>query len=194
MRIARRIALLGMFVMLALASRSAVAQGDKPAEKPELAAQSGSAAVVAKKALNVYRLDFALSEFVDGKKVNTRTYTVTAREDEMNKLRSGARYPIESGTDAKSTQFQYLDIGVSIDCRVVERDGYLELNAAIDSSSVSWPEAADAHSAPNQPVISQMKSDVRSLIRPGTPTMISSMEDPASKRRFQVDVTATKTN
>lgn len=196
MRIARRIALLGFLVMLVLASQGAVAQGDKPAEKPELAAQSGSVVAVVKKPLNVYRVDFALSEFADGKKVNTRTYTVTAREDEMNKLRSGARYPIAAGTgtDAKSTSFQYLDIGVSIDCRVVERDGYLELNAAIDSSGISWPEGADAHGLPNEPVISQMKSDIRSLIRPGTPTMISSMEDPASKHRFQVDVTATKAN
>jgi len=177
--------------MLALASQVAAAQGDKKTESPDAAAQNGNTAV--KKPLNVYRLDFALSEFVDGKKVNTRNYTVTAREDEMNKLRSGARYPVATASDEKNTQFQYIDIGVSIDCRVVERGGYLELNAVIDSSEI---EGADAHGAPVPPgpVIAQMKSDVRSLIRPGTPTMVSSMDDPASKRRFQLDVTATKAN
>jgi len=195
MRIARRIVLLGMLVMLALASQG-VAQGDKKTDNPESAAQNGNAAV--NKPLNVYRLDFALSEFLDGKKVNTRNYTVTVREDEMNKLRSGARYPVVTGTGEKTinTQYQYLDVGVSIDCRVVERGGYLELNAVVDSSVI---EGADAHGVPNPstglgPVIGQMKSDIRSLIRPGTPTMVSSMEDPASKRRFQLDVTATKTN
>ena len=76
----------------------------------------------------------------------------------------------------------------------MERGGYLELNAVVDSSDI---EGADAHGVPNpsidqSPVIGQMKSDIRSLIRPGTPTMVSSMEDPASKRRFQLDVTATK--
>jgi hypothetical protein len=89
-----------------------------------------------------------------------------------------------------------VDIGVSIDCRVVERVGYLELNAVIESSDI---EGANAHAVPKpvlslDPVIGQMKSDIRSLILPGAPTMISSMEDPASKRRFQLDVTATKTN
>ncbi|MFZ3341504.1 MAG: hypothetical protein WA609_15475 [Terriglobales bacterium] len=190
MRIARRIALLGMLVMLALASQG-VAQGDKKTDNPESAAQNGNTAV--KKPLNVYRLDFALSEFVDGKKVNTRSYTVTAREDEMNKLRSGTRYPIATTTVEKNeTQYQYLDVGVSIDCRVVERGAYLELNAVVDSSVI---EGADAHAATYPsigPVIGQMKSDIRSLIRPGTPTMVTSMEDPASKRRFQLDVTATK--
>jgi hypothetical protein len=191
MRIAKRIALLGMLVMLALGSQG-VAQGDQKTDKPESAAQSAPAAV--NKPLNAYRLDFALSEFIDGKKVNTRNYTVTAREDEMSKLRSGARYPVTSGTMEKSTQYQYIDIGVSIDCRVVERGGYIELNAVVDSSDI---EGADAHSARTptvgqDPVIHQMKSDIRSLIRPGTPTMVSSMEDPASKRRFQLDVTATK--
>ncbi len=193
MRTARRIALLGMLVMLALASQAAVAQ-DKKTENPGSAAQNGNAAV--SKPLNVYRLDFALSEFADGKKVNTRSYTVTAREDEMNKLRSGARYPVATATVDKGTQYQYLDVGVSIDCRVVERGAYLELNAVVDSSDI---EGADAHGVPNPstglgPVIGQMKSDIRSLIRPGTPTMVSSMEDPASKRRFQLDVTATKAN
>jgi hypothetical protein len=185
MSTARRIALLGMLVMLALVSQ-AVAQGDKKTDGPAPAAQNGNTAV--NKPLNVYRLDFALSEFVDGKKVNTRNYTVTAREDEMNKLRSGVRYPVAAATADKSTQFQYIDVGVSIDCRVVERGGYLELNAVIDSSDI---EGADVHRAPNvmdQPVIGQMKSDIRSS------TMVSSMEDPASKRRFQLDVTATKAN
>jgi hypothetical protein len=114
----------------------------------------------------------------------------------MNKLRSGARYPVATATVDKGAQFQYLDVGVSIDCRVVERGAYLELNAVVDSSDI---EGADAHGIPNpsirqSPVIGQMKSDIRSLIRPGTPTMVSSMEDPASKRRFQLDVTATKLN
>ena len=77
MRIARRIALLGMLAILALVSQ-AVAQGDKKADSPAPAAQNGNTG--ANKPLNVYRLDFALSEFVDGKKVNTRNYTVTARE------------------------------------------------------------------------------------------------------------------
>jgi hypothetical protein len=188
----RRIALLGMLAMLALVSRGAAAQGDKKTENPESAAPNGNAAV--KKPLNVYRLDFVLSEFIDGKKINTRNYTVTAREDEMNKLRAGARYPVATGTVEKSTQFQYLDVGVSIDCRVVERGEYLELNAVIDSSDI---EGGDAHGVPSPiigPVIGQMKSDIRSLIRPGTPTMVSSMEDPTSKRRFQFDVTATKAN
>ncbi|MGA9529581.1 MAG: hypothetical protein WBS24_15810 [Terriglobales bacterium] len=195
MRIIGRIVLLGTLGILAMASQGAAAQGDKKPASPESAAQNGNAA--ANKPLNVYRLDFVLSEFLDGKKVNTRSYTVTAREDEMNKLRSGARYPIATATaDKNTTQFQYLDIGVSIDCRVVERGGYLELNAVVESSDI---EGADTHGVPNStidqsPVVGQMKSDIRSLIRPGTPTMVSSMEDPASKRRYQLDVTATKVN
>ena len=63
MRIARRIALLGMLVTLALASQGAAGQGDKKTENPESAAQNGNAAV--SKPLNVYRLDFALSEFAE---------------------------------------------------------------------------------------------------------------------------------
>ncbi len=138
-----------------------------------------------------------LSEFVDGKEGQHAELHRHRTRGRNNKLRSGARYPIATATvDKNTTQFQYLDIGVSIDCRVVERGGYLELNAVVESSDI---EGADVHGVPNStidqsPVVGQMKSDIRSLIRPGTPTIVSSMEDPASKRRFQLDVTATKAN
>jgi hypothetical protein len=192
MRIVRLLAFLGIVVALGCVSHYAIAQEDKRDEKLQQPSRDESAGL--RKAVNAYRLDFVLSELVDGKKVNTRSYSVVAREGKMNKLRSGARYPLATGTQLNNTQFQYIDIGVNIDCEIDAQDGTLELNATIDSSSVSWPDAGSAHSAPGQPVISQMRSEIRTFIRPGVPTMVSSMEDPASKRRFQVDVTAAKVN
>jgi len=94
---------------LSLASPSAAAQNNErqpeatPAPvQPEPDQQDQETASVARaekaranKSVNVYRLDFVLSEIADGKTINTRSYSVVAREDETNKLRSGARYPIK---------------------------------------------------------------------------------------------------
>jgi hypothetical protein len=184
MKTHKLVALLTMLAVLALVSSKAAAQ-EKTAPPEDRADKS----------INVYRLDFVLKEIADGKVINTRSYSVVAREGETNKLRSGARYPIATGISPGvpgGPSFQYLDIGVNIDCRVVQHERYLDLNAIIDSSSISWPDNASAHSSPNQPVISQIRSETRSLVKPNTPTMISTMDDPGSKHRFQFQVTVTK--
>ncbi len=193
MKISKGLPWLAMLAVLSfLPTLVAAQQEDKREEKPQQAARNED---TSHKPLTAYRLDFVLSELADGKKVNSRSYSVLAQTDSrMNKLRSGARYPVATQNEHNSTQFQYLDFGVNIDCRLEEQDGEVSLYATIDSSSASWPTPDTAHSAPGQPVISQMRSEVRSPLHPGKPTMVSSMEDPASKRVFQVEVTATRTN
>lgn len=193
MKISKVFARVGMLAILSCLSTLMVAQQEeKRDERPQ---QSMRDEATSHKPLTAYRLDFVLSELADGKKVNSRSYSVLAQTDgRMNKLRSGARYPVSTQNEQKITQIQYLDIGVNIDCRLEEQDGVVSLYATIDSSSASWPSPDTAHTPAGQPVIIQMRSEVRSPLRPGTSTVISSMDDPASKRRFQVDVTATKSN
>jgi hypothetical protein len=154
---------------------------EKSAEKP-----------AAPKSLNAYRMDFLLTELEDGKKNNSRSYSLLAREGILNKLRAGVRVPIATKMGSLP-QFQYLDVGMNIDCRVEEREGSLVLNAIADSSSFSLPgEPKAPGSVADQPVIRQMRSEINTVINLGKMTVISSMDDPSSKRRFQLEVTATK--
>jgi len=190
MRISKALAFCAIVGMMWSLSLRAAAQDDAKQDKPETPAVSRNAP----KSLNTYRVDFVLSELVDGKKVNSRSYSIVTVDGEFNKLRTGARYPVATSNIAGATSFQYLDIGVNIDCHVVERGGFLEVDAVIDSSSASWPDASSAHSVPGQPIISQIRSEIRPLLKPGVSTTVSSMDDPVSKRRFQFDVTAVKVN
>ena len=138
-------------------------------------------------------MDFLLTELEDGKKNNSRTYSLMAREGILNKLRAGVRVPIATNMGSPIPQFQYLDVGMNIDCRVEEREGSLALNAVADSSSFSLPgEPKAPGSVAEQPVIRQMRSEINTVISLGKTTLISSMDDPSSKRRFQLEVTATK--
>lgn len=140
------------------------------------------------KLVAAYRLEFVFSELQGGKRVNSRSYEMLAQQGRVNKLRAGARVPVSTG----SPNFQYLDIGMSIDCQVEERDGHIALSLTADSSNFKLPEAEKITSAPHQPIIQQLRSQVDTLVSPGKPTVISSMDDPSSKRRFQLEVTATK--
>lgn len=138
-------------------------------------------------AIEAYRLDFTLSELEDGKKINTRSYSLLAQVGGLNKLRIGGRVPVHTGTQ-NSASFQYFDIGMNIDCTVEERQGLAVLNTTFDSSSMAGEREPDTH----QPLIRQMRSVVRSVVTPGKPTLLTSMDDPTSRARFQIEVTATK--
>ena len=173
---------LGGFVPRGMAQDQSHDNQEKSPEKP-----------AAPKSLNAYRVDFLLTELEDGKKNNSRTYSLMAREGILNKLRAGVRVPIATNMGSPIPQFQYLDVGMNIDCRVEEREGSLVLNAVADSSSFSLPgEPKAPGSVAERPVIRQMRSEINTVISLGKTTLISSMDDPSSKRRFQLEVTVTK--
>ena len=88
---------------------------------PNVAAQEADvakAASPAEKTLTAYRLDFSLNELEDGKKINSRQYSMNITGGESNDFKIGTRVPVEP----KEGEFQYLDVGTSLWCQL-RRDG-----------------------------------------------------------------------
>ncbi len=183
---------LGIFLGLILALVTLVV----PTAGQDTRADSSSPASASK--LNAaYQLDFKLSEIEDGKKINSRSYSMLAQAGGvLSKLRLGARVPVPTGgfrSDTANalvnTQYQYMEAGMNIDCRIQEQEGALALNVTVDSSSFTHP----AQDNPiKQPVMNQLKFDLSTIVGIGRPTVISTADDPSSKRQFQLEVTATK--
>jgi hypothetical protein len=137
-------------------------------------------------------VEFVFSELQDNKIVNSRTYEMLAQSGigagyPPNKIRAGARVPVLTGPS-----FQYFDIGMNIDCRVEDRDGGIGLNITADSSSLTFPEADKSTPGSGHPIVQQFRAEVDTVVTPGKPTIVSKMDDPSSKRRFQLEVTASK--
>ncbi len=143
----------------------------------------------AQRPLAAYRLEFTLTEFEDGKKTNSRSYSLLAQTHSWNKLRIGTRLPVATATSATMpVQFQYMDIGMNIDANVEEQEGLVLLNSTVDVSGMAPQREEQTH----QPIIRQMKSELRTVVSPGKPTVITADDDPTGKARFQLEVTATK--
>jgi hypothetical protein len=143
------------------------------------------------KPMEVYRVEFTITELVDNKKINTRTYSLVAQQGMLNKLRIGGRMPMATsggGPNNLPAQYQYFDVGVNIDCTVREREGLVLLSSVIDLSSVSPQRDDQTH----QPVVRQVRSEVRTALSPGKPTVISGMDDPTTKARFEFEVVAAR--
>jgi hypothetical protein len=143
------------------------------------------AAPEAEKAVNAYRLDFAVNEFEDGKKINTRQYSMNLNAEDSNEIKIGTRVPIES----KQGEFNYLDVGTSIWCRLGERSNGLPISVRAEISNFAMP---DQQTQTVRPVLRQLSIKASTVAQLGKPMVVGSVDDPNSKRQFQLEVTVTK--
>jgi hypothetical protein len=172
------IAILGFMI----GSRATTLAQDSAA-KPEMNAKPSKRA---EKPVHAYRVDFSLNELEDGKKINTRQYSVNVNSDESNEIKIGTRVPVES----KEGEFQYMDVGTNVWCRIEERSDGVALSVRAENSNFAIPDQGTGHDA--RPVIRQLKISGSTLALLGNPMIVGSMDDPNSKRQFQLEVTVTK--
>jgi len=145
-----------------------------------------------KKAQFAYRLDFSVSEMEDGKKINTRQYAMNSRSGDSNEIKIGTRVPVET----KQGELQYLDVGTSIWCRLRDQadvpalsSGNVLLNVKADITNFAVPEQQGQRV---QPVLRQLRIESSTIGMPGKPLLVGTVDDPNSKRQFQLEVTVTK--
>jgi 3D (Asp-Asp-Asp) domain-containing protein len=139
----------------------------------------------AEKATNAYRLDFSVNEIEDGKKMNTRQYSMNLNAEDANEIKIGTRVPVE----AKQGEFQYLDVGTSIWSRIGERSNGLALSVRAEISNFAVP---DQQTQMARPVLRQLSIKASTVAQLGKPMVVGSVDDPNSKRQFQLEVTVTK--
>jgi hypothetical protein len=140
--------------------------------------------------VQAFRLDFAFYELEEGKKINTRRYSLDLTSGSHNQLRIGTRVPVPLGTDG--LQYQYMDVGTKIWASLgVEGGGDLRLDVTSDISNLDATQSA-SHAANVHPVVRQVEINGTTLLTVGKPIAIGSVDDPNSNRQFQLEVTATK--
>jgi hypothetical protein len=158
------------------------------------ASQDTPAAKLAPQAVepgHAYRLDFTVSEVEDGKKINSRQYSMNVRGGEQDEIKIGTRVPVES----KNGEFQYIDVGTTIWCRLRDRtdvtwlagDVMLNLRAEISNFAVPDQQGQNVH-----PTLRQLKIEGSTIAIVGKPLVVGSVDDPNSRRQFQLEVTVNK--
>jgi len=159
----------------------------KETTKAEKPAESGP--------LGAYKLDFVFRELQDGKTVNTRNYMMIL-EDSRNswgEIKIGSRVPVITGSNGNG--YQYIDVGTNVSCRIGNRiqRPLVPLNCTVEVSSFSLPEQKLTAGANTAPVLNQLRSNVPAVVTEGKQTVITTIDDPSSTRRYEIALTATKT-
>lgn len=142
-----------------------------------------------------YRLEFIVQETgSDGKPINSRSYSgtvTTGRTERGFATRTGSKVPIATGgyEGSKNTQFQYIDVGVSIDAHDAKESGdKLALYLVADISSLAGVQNI---SGVNEPVVRQNKWQAPVLVPIGKPTTVFTSDVLDSKGGMQLVLTAT---
>ena len=145
------------------------------------------------KPVQPYRLDFSFNELADGKTINTRRYSMNLTAGQSNEIKIGTRVPVASGTTLPnmSSQYQYLDVGTNIWAQLREHGDELILAVHGENSNLDL-DSGQHSGAFAPPVVRQIKIDGDTLLVTGKPIMIGSVDDPNSKRQFQLEVTVNK--
>lgn len=176
------IAVLGFMLCAGLPTRAQEAT-------PETHAKGGSAKEAHEapdKPVHAYRLDFSVNELEDGKKINTRQYSMNLNADDANDIKIGTRVPVEEARG----NFQYMDVGTSIWCRIEERPDGIPLVVHADISNFAVPDQASGHES--HPIVRQFRINASTLAQLGKPMVVGSVDDPNSKRQFQLEITVSK--
>jgi hypothetical protein len=174
------------WAMLSGAGASAQEPTPKAATQPE-SSEGKTKSQGWDKPLEEYRLDFSINEIEDGKKINSRQYSMNLATNEGNEIKIGTRVPVES----KEGEFQYLDVGTSLFARIGEMRGQTELTVRAETSSFAMPES-NSEKRDLHPIIRQLKMGGTALLPLTKTVVIGSADDPNSKREFQLEVTVTK--
>jgi hypothetical protein len=142
--------------------------------------------------ISTYKLDYVFSELQDNKRINTRSYTVLLRLMDRGSIRLGDRVPIVAGSSKEGvSQFQYLDVGMNIDCRVEpasESDITLFTNVENTSAAPEQP----SENRTGSPVLRQVRYQMENVVPLNKQILLGSADEVNGTRRFQIEVTATK--
>jgi hypothetical protein len=136
-----------------------------------------------------YRVTYSISEGAG--QVEGQRFVLIVTPGGKSISKQGTRVPIMTGAykegegASANTQFQYVDIGVSVEASLAGFEDGMRLHSKIEQSSV-----ADEKSnvGIQDPVIKQSVLEVQSAFVPGKPLTIGSVEMPGGKR-VQVQAT-----
>ncbi len=167
------------------AQPSTYAQDAKEESKPQ-AKEEARPTPSAPRPITAYRLDIAINELADGKKVNTRRYTMnTTSEGSPQQLQIGTRVPIQSETG----KFQYLDVGTRIMEKITSWVSPMTLNLSADISSLASPEESTHGGGP---LLREVRIEGTVPMVTDKPILVGTVDDPNSNREFQLEVTIVK--
>lgn len=183
-----------LIALLALVLPLSAQEQRQEQRKPEARTE---AVPKAEEAGRAYKLNYVISEFDAGKRTDSKEYSMVLEGSRVGRVRVGTRVPILrfANKPEEPPSVQYIDIGVNIDANTRHvSDSAVWVRSNLNVSSVIAPtgEADKTKATSLQPVIRNFSSENEVTVPVGKPVVLFVLDEPNSRRSFQVQVTATR--
>jgi hypothetical protein len=141
------------------------------------------------KSLSAYKLLFDFREVQGTKVINTRQYAMTLEDGKRGDLKIGSRVPVSLGPNSSS----YIDIGVNLTASIQASGNLIALTTMVEVSSFANTDDEKTPAADHGgPVIRQVHTNFPTVLHEGQQSVIGSVDDVTSTKRYEIAVTATK--
>lgn len=179
-----------ILVLLFTLSAMLVSSSQEKPGKPAASTQS-NISVSDSEPATAYKLNFKVYELEGGKRTNERDFALMANaahhQLQPSSLRIGTRVPVGSGSNQN-----YLDVGFNVWARLIEQPGKLLATIKMEMSSFALPQQSTDSRESSMPVLRNSNFTLDTVLIPGKSQLISSIDDPNSKKTIQVEVLATR--
>lgn len=140
-----------------------------------------------------YKVEFDFRDAAAPPGQAARHYTLLIQANHKAVLKAGSRIPVVTASAGGGTEYTYIDVGVNIECTVGDGNGKAVMHGNLDLSSASQPQTG-ANAANQNPIVGQTRLELETSVALGKPTVIASIDDPATMHKLQVEATVTRVN
>ena len=138
----------------------------------------------------IYKITYSIAETDGGKPVGTQHVELILPAGSKTVIKQGNRVPIVTGSADKdngtpSSQVQYIDLGLNIDASLEGSGDALRLRTKVEQSSVGDEKSGIGA---QDPVISQTRLEGWSMLTPGKPTVLGSLDIAGTTRHEEITV------
>ena len=138
-----------------------------------------------------YRLTYTITELDGDKVIGTQHYSMVVVVGQQTSMKEGDKIPVATGSydtdkSTSQTQFTYLDVGMNFDATISQKATTgVQLRSKIEQSSLGQPSTI---AGVQEPVVRQTVLQGTSLLSPGKPIMLGSIDVPTTTRHFDIAV------
>jgi hypothetical protein len=186
----RIIGVLEIALLLSCGAGRVFAQTDAATPKASDAPKASETKI--EEAPTTYRLTYTITELDGSKRIGTQRISLTTNPDRTQRdsqVKLGSKVPIATASSnpekTEKTEFQYIDIGLSISAHLREFTDSLEVYSRVEQTSVSEEQSTVGI---KDPVIRQARLENTALLTPGKPVMLGSLDVPGSTRHLDIEV------
>jgi type II secretory pathway component GspD/PulD (secretin) len=144
----------------------------------------------------IYRLTYTVTDMDGARRVGSEHFAMVVASGQQATLKQGTKVPVATGSysptasssaanGAVQTQFTYLDVGMNFDATPTTLADGISLKTSVEQTSIADEKSG---TVPRDPIVKQTTLKSVTLVPPGKPMMLGSVDLPGTTHHLDIEV------